>query len=528
MNADETRLRGLLSGDARYAVPYFQRSYSWETGQWKTLWDDVHEVHEAGADHAHFLGSVVLLKQDGDAPFLIIDGQQRLVTLCLLLAAIRDMDANADLNAYLLREDRPRVQCTYQDQPAFDAVITGEGEPPFSRVTDAYRYFRTALGHEPELATLERTALDQLSFVAITLGAEDNPYRIFESLNAKGMPLTQGDLLRNYFFMRLPAEEHEDWHRRAWLPMQTLLGEGFDGFMQDALIKEGDFVRPDEVYQGWRARLGPMSPDEVMAVLRDLEEASHDYDRLLHPLKEPDLSVQKRLQRLTPWSSTTVYPFRPFLLKVYADYTHERLSREALDEILFAVESFLVRRLFLSNPPSDDNRLFLELYDGLSQRQGFAGGLARPELGWPDDGAFREAIVTCPLFFRSHPDQRKLVLQGLEESYPHRWEQPYDRLEIEFVAPLLSRPDWLAELGAGEDVHWRLVGTLGNLTWGQRGTSLSLTPAERKKELLAVARQGLELSRDLQGVSQWTAAAIGDRSRRLAERAMTVWPRPRR
>ena len=107
--------------------------------------------------------------------------------------------------------------------------------------------------------------MSQLSFVAITLDAEDNPYRIFESLNAKGMPLTQGDLLRNYFFMRLPPAEHEHWYTTVWSPMQSRLGERFDDYMRDFLLKEGQPVRPDEVYQEWRKRLGPLDEDDIRA-----------------------------------------------------------------------------------------------------------------------------------------------------------------------------------------------------------------------------------------------------------------------
>src|SRR5712692_2204245 len=87
------RLGPLLSGPKQYVVPYFQRAYSWRRHQWNTLFDDILELYELGSSNSHFLGSMVLLAEkstDKVNPTLLIDGQQRLVTLSLFLAAIRD------------------------------------------------------------------------------------------------------------------------------------------------------------------------------------------------------------------------------------------------------------------------------------------------------------------------------------------------------------------------------------------------------------------------------------------------------
>lgn len=122
------RLGPLLEGDRQYVVPYFQRTYSWRRQQWSTLFEDILELYELGSPHSHFLGSMVLLgeHQDGGAPTtLVIDGQQRLVTLSLFLAAIRDATRESDPTfadrihqAYLVAGDgEVKVVCTHQDRP---------------------------------------------------------------------------------------------------------------------------------------------------------------------------------------------------------------------------------------------------------------------------------------------------------------------------------------------------------------------------------------------------------------------------
>src|ERR687898_705187 len=100
MKAEEMRLGPLLEGRKQFVVPYFQRVYSWRSQQWNTLFDDILELlEELPPGHTHFIGSMVLLAEgagEAQAPTLVIDGQQRLVTLSLFLAAIRDSARNSD------------------------------------------------------------------------------------------------------------------------------------------------------------------------------------------------------------------------------------------------------------------------------------------------------------------------------------------------------------------------------------------------------------------------------------------------
>jgi hypothetical protein len=552
VKADEMRLGPLLGGRRQYVVPYFQRTYSWRRHQWTTLFDDVLELYELGASNSHFLGSMVLLAEqhpDGPvAPTLLIDGQQRLVTLSLFLAAIRDSVRAADpaladsiqaqylVNSGVDGEAHLKVLCTHQDRAAFSIVIERAEEPPASPIRDAYRSFREAL--EPHIARgvdldrLVRIVVSQLSFVAITLDSEDNPYRIFESLNAKGMPLTQGDLLRNYFFMRLPPAEHAHWYTTVWSPMQSRLGDRFDDFMRDFLLKDGQPIRPDEVYQEWRKRLGPLGEDDIRAVLKELGEWSLTYDQLLHPQRESDVEVRKYLQRLTVWSKTVPYQFNPLLLRLHSDYRRGALSADQVTDIFVAVESLFVRRLFTSAPVRDDNQLLIELYDAssnqLDRADAFGQALSRAQLGWPDDADFVEGVARYPLYFASHPDQRKLIMEALEDSYGHRPPVRYEQLDLQLITPLLPRAEWLAELSVTEDQYWKAIGTLGNFTFVPRGRAPDLGVAERKKELLRMTRYGLELVKDFAQIPRWTAAEIERRSRRLAERAVAVWPGPRR
>jgi uncharacterized protein with ParB-like and HNH nuclease domain len=95
MKANETKLQPFIEGAKQFVVPLFQRPYSWERQQWETLWDDLMELCEEDLPRNHFMGSIVTMPAvsvpEGVTKYILIDGQQRLTTILILLALIRDV-----------------------------------------------------------------------------------------------------------------------------------------------------------------------------------------------------------------------------------------------------------------------------------------------------------------------------------------------------------------------------------------------------------------------------------------------------
>jgi uncharacterized protein with ParB-like and HNH nuclease domain len=98
MKASETKLQPLIEGTKQYVVPLFQRPYSWDTKEWETLWNDLVELCEEEQPRSHFCGSIVTAPAhsvpEGVTKYLLIDGQQRLTTIFILLALLRDKARN--------------------------------------------------------------------------------------------------------------------------------------------------------------------------------------------------------------------------------------------------------------------------------------------------------------------------------------------------------------------------------------------------------------------------------------------------
>lgn len=561
MKATGTRFCNLLQGQQHFVVPLFQRLYTWREENWRTLLDDVLEVYEEGGpEESHFVGSIVTKSlgatPTGVAPFLVIDGQQRLTTFTLLLAALRDVakeSGDSELaekidklyltNQFARGEHRYKLLPTQANRAAYGAVIDGSDAEPVSSPSGAkdkdptlpllaYRYFLKRLREERiggnliDPTRLEQVLVGGLEVVSITLEDSDNEYRIFESLNGTGEPLTQADLIRNYFFMRLPHAQHEDLYREIWMPMEESLDGSLDLFFRHAYASSGQFVRESDVYRAWKARLDPVPAHELGEHLRRLGAEAKNYKRLLSPEDEPDPRVSRGLSRLNRWGGQTTYPF---LLNVYRLYETEGGSVEEFAEVLVVIESFLVRRFFARVYTGQLNRLFMRLYqqlpEGVSLAEGTKAILSEPSRRWPGDEDFREAVLRLPLYTDGRPEQRRLVLETLEADYGFKERVDLSSLTIEHVMPQTLSKEWLAALGEGaEERHQRTIHTLGNLTLTGYNSELSNSSFSVKREKLA--ESNVQMNKEIVRESEWGFEGIEERGRRLAEKALRIWPGP--
>jgi uncharacterized protein with ParB-like and HNH nuclease domain/alkylated DNA nucleotide flippase Atl1 len=562
MQVRETNLKQLVQGEKQFRVPLWQRQYTWRIADHRLLWRDILEQYSRARDGAlsaesgHFLGSIVLSPvpsaASGVASYLIIDGQQRLTTLALILCAIRDAAAKTDgqviekydelylINKFQDGEARFRFVPTQADRAAFFASVTrGTEAGAQDPIGQAYRFFRShveLLGPDEEPLDLERltsVVVERLALVDITTSEGDNAHRIFQSLNATGVNLTQADLLRNLIFMLLPTRASVVYDE-IWRPMERLIGfENLEGLARVDLQRRGIDVAVDDVYRRHQDRLERMASgeEEVEAAVRDLALRAQHYKRIIEPGTEDDPEVRAGLERLRRWGAQTTYPI---VMAAYDLRERGLLSIDGMREVMSYVESFLVRRQLAGIPTNALNRLFVQLIEHLPEGPEFPMAL-RQELSrerryWPSDEQLREAIRTRPFYFSGRWQQRKLILERLEQSYDHPEHIDFEStdLTIEHVLPQTLSDEWrdhLARLGQDPDeVHQNHLHTLGNLTLTAFNGTLSNNPFERKKQIYSGSH--LELNRALAEKDAWGREEILARADELASQAIEIWPSP--
>ena len=403
MQASETKLRQLIEGTKQYVVPLFQRPYSWSEKQWKTLWVDVLDKARHADGRPHFFGSIVTTPAksvpQGVGKYLLVDGQQRLTTVQVLLAAIRDAadplgathlrDRIAGqylANIYEADDERLKVLPTQDDRDAFRAIIWGEQIPP-GRLRNCYEFFRARLARltADELDSVHLASVDRLSLVSITCDEHDNPHLIFESLNAKGEKLTPADLIRNFLLMQVHVGDQDRLFKTYWLPVQQALNADLTEFVRHYLMKEGKILREAEVYFELKDRLAGSSPAQAEAFLRDLYRHGMFYARFVDSQAEPDLQIAERLDRIRRLKVTVAYPF---LLRVFDAFDTGLLDKESVLQTLDLLESFVIRRAVCNVPTNQLRRIFPPVFDATGgPGPTFVDGLRR-QLGGhrcPDD-----------------------------------------------------------------------------------------------------------------------------------------------
>jgi Protein of unknown function DUF262 len=391
--ARETTLQELLEGSKQYQVPLYQRTYSWKQDQLRRLWEDILKLAQDRVDApgaTHFIGSLVLAPSPSNGPagvseFLVVDGQQRLTTLSILLCAIRDhlvktedpehrerIDQQYLINKWKPEQQRLKLVPTQEDRPAYLACLdstpqVGGSDP----VGAAYRFFQAQLvaADDPDdlsdIARIEEAVMSGLSLVSVAAQHGDNAHRIFESLNNTGLRLTQGDLLRNYLFMRLPTRG-EAAYQSLWVPLQNQLGSAdLELLFWLDLVHRDPRVKQTDTYAAQQTRLDRLTTEaEIEAELSRFARLGRLLKLILHPANEPHPAVRLRLERLNAWGTTTVYPL---LLHLLDRRDQGTATSEQIAAAMLNVESFFVRRLLIGRATANINRILLGVVTEMNQ-----------------------------------------------------------------------------------------------------------------------------------------------------------------
>ena len=558
MDAHPSNFKTIIQGEKQFYVPLFQRPYTWGYVPIKVLWDDITDLYEGNIpnNQGHFIGSFVTVLDSstptGVSRYTVIDGQQRMTTLLLFLAAIRgiaiarqqiqiaDMIRGLYLcNPYQSGESAAKFVPTQADRTQFQAALELQSDAPITSPTlyNAFEKINKLVGGvddsgQPyDMARLHDLITMRLSLVSITLGANDNAYVIFHSLNGKGEDLTEADLIRNYFFMRLPIEHQQAVYDAHWFPMQEALKGKYElpEFFRHYLSKEGTLVNARALYNEVKNRADEKckTSEELIDFIAGIGRFAGFYKRIISPDLEPSKAIRNRLERLNRWGVTVAYPL---LLNLYDDYTASRISEAEFVSLIAAIESFVVRRFFCRIPTNRLNRIFAIAYretipeadaSAAERVQTLPDFFVRQQ--WPDDAAFIEGFRRYPIY---HEGARcDLVLRSLELAEEHHEVVTTDTLQIEHIMPQTLSDQWKQALGSEHPrVYQEWLHTIGNLTLTGYNQTLSNAEFTQKKTVFAMSN--ITLNAYFTNLTDWTEAQIMERSKYMAKQASSIWAHP--
>jgi len=421
---------------------------------------------------------------------------------------------------------------TQGDRAAYSPLIANwQGEIPDSQFKKSYEFYRRRLKDrdddgDPLDAKQILTIIEtRLMAVMINLSDSDDPYLIFESLNFKGSPLEQADLVRNFFLMRFPVTDQQDVYDGLWLPMQNLLGAALTEFMRHFLGSEGEEVRRGDVYAAIKRLVSDSDPPSVRLLMSRMAQMSIFYSRIATIAPEPNEELGRFFVRFRRLDFGTAYPL---LVSLYEDYTDGQFGEEEFVASLRILDSYIVRRMVVGVPSNSLAGTFISLCkakpvtDAPSAWLSAALGRESKNRRWPTDAEFRERWLRAPLY-GSRVCQ--VILECIEEDFGHHEAVVFNDANVEHVMPQTLSPGWeqaLGENAAAVQSEW--LHTIGNLTLTGYNPELSNKEYEEKRTIFALSH--FEVNRYFSSVETWGAAQIQKRAESLFQIALHLWPRP--
>ena len=230
INAKELPLGKVFTPDFRFRIPSFQRAYIWRPEHVLQLIDDIGEASRT-PDVPYFLGSLILVR-DGESAYQVIDGQQRLVSLSIVVAALRDLERDPEwmrlLDALIVEpgdrlrgiRNEPRLTLRERDAAFFRQYVQeGNLEALFDLTDDDWTspaqrtimrntrqaYDTLALMDDEARHRFASYLVNGVTLVIVTTDDLDGAHRIFDVMNMRGLPLTPSDVFKAHATAALPA-----------------------------------------------------------------------------------------------------------------------------------------------------------------------------------------------------------------------------------------------------------------------------------------------------------------------------------
>ncbi|MCF2166347.1 DUF262 domain-containing HNH endonuclease family protein [Halobacterium salinarum] len=564
LSADDMVISEVLEGTHQIQVPDYQREYSWGKSQWSELWDDVRALTRERDNH--FLGSIVVIEKQGSEmkSWELVDGQQRLTTISIFLCAIRDQFQGVDgyddrpelidenflqIQSPTTGDWRQKLLLNKFHNEDFERILSGSVDlVSDSQLGDAYEYYRSKLeGFDPQhVQTLYENLINSMYLVRIECGSEVSAFRLFESLNDKGLDLGAVDLVKNRLFMEANEKSSidEDRVKDLWEEIMSVIRSEMTQYyrffshyyMSISEPEVRDNVSKNKLY----GYVDTLLEEELMAVgltveemLEDMLEKSKIYvdimncevsedfqPGILQDLNSKLFSVQIKNGRI-----------RTLLLKIIVDYDDADDVLEALHilEVLNTRDKLAGRE---SNTSRD--RFWSKLSSKVDEAKNPNDYLRRISKNRaPNDTILKEHIRNRD--FKNNDFTKYLLDRIEEEHYMQSGGQEKsvgDRstVDIEHIAPQRSwtadkYSEWTKYLNCSKEEFEEYKKRIGNLTLLQDSLNrrASDDPFQQKCDIYRNETDFLMTQAIPENYNEWRLGQVHERTRDMAEIICEVW-----
>jgi hypothetical protein len=547
----------MMSNGVKYQIPRFQRDYAWDQEQWEDLWSDVETLSQ---EHYHYMGYLVLQRKT-QHDYVVIDGQQRLVTLSLIIvAAMKQIDKlivageEADNNRERLDELRRRfigtknpitlsvdnkLSLNRNNNTNFRKICAQLEVPNIrgltstnKRLNQAYQFFLKKSGavgkRGEEIATFVENISSGMVFTKIVVQDDLNAYKVFETLNARGVQLSTPDLLKNYLFSVItrnndvPENELTELDIR-WGEVITQLGEtDFTNFLRYHHNFQAKLVTKKDLFLSIRKIAD--DPKKAYQYLESLGRYAPVYASLGNPDDDWWLNQEPIYREAKPYLETLrLFSIKqPFtiLMTAFFSFTPEEFVKLCRYIMVLSIRYNVICHLSPSEQENKYNQIAMLVYNKTFKRAGHVKNNVLFKEMYPDDKTFFNAFEFHKMPSRQTPKKIRFLLAQIE-AYLRGDNAINDReLSLEHICPYNPTEAWVKDFGEGyEEVQDRL----GNMLLLPKPENKKLDTQVFSSKKKFYQQIGFKLTDKVVQYEQWNKQSVDHFQHWMAELAVQTW-----
>ncbi len=589
LSATKAKLTSFLNGPSQYIIPFFQRTYVWKNDSWSELWENILEEYQEIKDNPkttseHFIGTIIIKQmmstQVGATEYELIDGQQRLTTICILLKAFHDVSeddsAKKWIGKFLSFEDsygneKIRILHSKVDREHFQRVIQDKNDnidlwykfkdlkpeefdkriEQENRILGAYLYFRKRILTDcnlEDVRTYINVIIERLPVIHMALNAEDDVQQIFDTINSLGVKLTTAELLKNLLYSKeavvdlydecwnsiFEADEDliEFWNRERTSGRVRRTTVELFLYSYLVILKESP-VKLESLFKEFKNYIKDMNDAELVSFAKDIKNYALVYQELPDGENLSEISFEEHEKRffhlIREFEITTIFPLILYIFK-------EVSSEDERVKILSVLESYLTRRTVCKLTTKNYNNLFLSLLAEVKKMDAITGDNIKAELlkykdetnRFPDDDDFKNAFHSASLINKySREVLYCIALYQLNHDYTDNAKLNFSGFSVEHMMPKKWINHW-HNMPEDSDENYRNAKllTLGNLTLvkGKLNSVMRDSNWNKKREELRKFST-LRQTTDYITLGDWNEDEITERANDLFTSAIKIWER---
>lgn len=557
LEPEKKEFKEIMGNGKSYAIPPFQRDYSWESDHLEELWDDIEQMRTTRTQH--FMGYIVLQTND-NKNFKIIDGQQRLTTITLFLIAslsylkkkidndaLNNEDNQKRFDAYkdtyignldtVTLETIPKLTLNRHNRNHFKDIVHNLEVPrkrgvisTNKKLNKAFEFFDKKLKDlSLDGAQLSETINDiceGLVFTTITVSDELNAYHVFETLNSRGMYLSSPDLLKNYFLSTLAQDQnisntHFENIEETWEEIIKQLGEtNFTSFLRTHIGITDKLLYKKEVFRYLKNK--DFKSKDVISYVKNIADNAPIYtalqnsdDSFWNLYGNGQYNDAKR--HLT---ALNLFNIKTPLSLLIAAYHKFKASPQDFVKVVEWINIISIRyNVICQKGAKDQERIYNKIANKLSNENQFHLCNLKKDLKpiYPNDNEFKAAFSRKSLPSRQSNKKILYLLKSIDTHLDHK--NSHDNLTLEHVLPFHPNEDWMNYFGT--TTYEDAIDRLGNIALLSRQDNMADESFIEKKEILEKSHSAI--NQNIAHYDKWDIDNLEKHQNWLAKQASSVW-----